>query len=159
MQFVKKFLFCFSLLTLGMTLATPINATESGRIKDSKDFRDKIQAYLLEVAKATTDIYEISLHAMLDSGDTVRIACTNLEKLGSPSDPEDVEAIIANQVIFIHEGEVFDVTVPLLNKQGLSIAVSGIKVEHKGKISQLEARQVAIRLAKKIEQKMQLLQN
>lgn len=54
------------------------------------------------------------------------VASTIPEKIGKASDPEDVHALTTGEVVVLHEGENYDVTVPIADRFGNFIAVAGV---------------------------------
>lgn len=137
------------LLWFGMGLA--FAAQEMGTVNTSKESVAKIQAYIESMKNKTPSIEEIAIYATLADGNTMRIACTELNKVGHPADPEDIDAIIENKVVIIEEGEVLDVTIPMVNTEGLPAAVAGIKVALGKNMTKDSAKEQALAMAKEID--------
>jgi hypothetical protein len=158
MKYKIASLFSVLILISVICLGGSVNAgDEIGHLKSSNKLVDKIQSSIVKMLKPPT--YEISIHAMLETGETRRIASTTIRKKGTPSEPEDVEAILLDKVIFIHEGDIYDITTPLHNEKGEPFAVTGIKVKlHEENVSKDTAKEIARNLSKKIEAKLLSLQ-
>ena len=54
------------------------------------------------------------------------VASTMPEKIGRASDPEDIHALKTGEVVVLHEGENYDITVPIAHRSGRFIAVTGV---------------------------------
>ena len=54
------------------------------------------------------------------------IACNVHEKIGKPSDPEDLDAMKTGKVVVLEEGDKLDVTAPILDEAGQAVATTGI---------------------------------
>ena len=126
-------------------------AEEMGMLDTSKPHVEKIQHFLDQLIQEDKDIAGINIHATGNDGDTTVIASTTSSKIGTPSDPEDIDAIIENKIILISEGDILDVTVPMANKKGLPAAVAGIRFFLKNGLNKAGAKAKAIDLAKKID--------
>lgn len=125
-------------------------AGELGTVDTSKESVAKIQHYIEGEKKGNAAVKEIAVYATGTDGNTTRIASTDSSAIGKPADPEDIDAIINNQVVTIPEGKALDVTVPLTNDKGQPAAVAGIKMETSDKLDKKAAQSAAEGIAKKI---------
>jgi iron complex outermembrane receptor protein len=72
-------------------------------------------------------LVRLTIHAVPTGKEGSRIiACNIQEKIGKPSDPEDLEVMKANQIVVLKEGDNLDVTAPIRDKAGNAIAATGI---------------------------------
>ncbi len=125
-------------------------AEEMGMVDTSKPQVEKIQHFIDQLMQENKNIAEINIHATGNDGDTKVIASTTSSRIGSQSDPEDIDAIIDNKVVLITEGDVLDVTIPMTNKKGLPAAVAGIRLHMKNGLNKSGAKAKALDIAKKI---------
>jgi len=132
-------------------LAVTVQADEMGTVDTSKAHVAKIQKFIENLKSEDSTIEEINVHATGNDGETMRIASTTPGRAGTPSDPEDIDAIIENKVIVIPEGGSLDVTVPMANKAGMPAAVAGITIALKDGLDKAGATSKAVELAKKID--------
>ena len=73
------------------------------------------------------DIVRLTIHAVPAGKEGSRIiACNIKEKIGSFSDPEDLEVLKTNKTVVLNEGDNLDVTAPICDKAGKPIAATGI---------------------------------
>ena len=73
------------------------------------------------------DIVRLTIHAVPAGKEGSRIiACNIKEKIGSFSDPEDLEVLKTNKAVILKEGDNLDVTAPICDKAGKPIAATGI---------------------------------
>ena len=73
------------------------------------------------------DLVRLTIHAVPTGEETSRIiACNIKEKIGKPSDPEDLEAMKTGETVTLKEGDNLDVTAPICDKTGEPIAATGI---------------------------------
>ena len=85
------------------------------------------QSIVESLAAKHSQVVRLSIHATPSGERTSRIiACNIKEKIGKPSDPEDLEAMRATKTVVLKEGENLDVTAPVLDKNGKPIAAAGI---------------------------------
>lgn len=127
-------------------------AAEMGTVDTSKESIAKIQNFVDNLKKSTPVIEEIAVYATLADGNTMRIVSTTPNMAGKPADPEDIDAIIENQVIVIEESGVVDVTVPMANAKGQPAAVAGIKIALKDGMTKDSAKEKAVTVAKEIDE-------
>jgi len=77
-------------------------------------------------------LVRLTIHAVPTGEKNSRIiACNIKEKIGKPSDPEDLEAMKTNKTVVLKEGNNLDVTAPICNKEGKPIAATGITLRFK----------------------------
>ena len=81
------------------------------------------------------DLVRLTIHAAPTGEEGSRIiACNIKEKIGTPSDPEDLEVLKTNKIVVLKEGDNLDVTAPIPDKTGNIIAATGITLRfRKGK--------------------------
>lgn len=73
------------------------------------------------------EIVRLTLHAVPTGGTAMQfVASTMPEKIGKASDPEDIHALETGEVVVLHEGENYDITVPIADRSGRFIAVAGV---------------------------------
>jgi hypothetical protein len=85
------------------------------------------QTIVERVAARHRDIVRLTLHAVPSSGtQCTQVASTKPGRRGKPSDPEDLEALATGNVVVRHEPDAIDVTVPILFRDGVPAAVSGV---------------------------------
>ena len=130
-------------------LAGAAHAAELGTMDLSKEKVTEIQQFI-EDEKKSGDVDEIAVYATDKDGNTTRIASTDKSAVGKPADPEDIDAIINDQVVSIPEGKKLDVTVALHNDKGLPAAVAGIKLGTTDKRDKNASQKMAEEIAKKI---------
>lgn len=141
------------LVIIGFTiifLSCNAQAAKMGTVDTSKPQVEKIQNFIEKLMQEDKSIDEISIHATGLDGNTKRIACTTTSKIGTRSDPEDIDAIIENKVILISLGDILDVTVPMTNEEGIPAAVAGIHLYLKDGLDNEGAKKHALDIAKKI---------
>jgi hypothetical protein len=85
------------------------------------------QALIDKTVAKYPDIVRLTIHAVPAGKEGSRIiACNIKEKIGSFSDPEDLEVMRANTAVILKEGDNLDVTAPICDKAGRPIAATGI---------------------------------
>jgi len=95
-------------------------AEENERFKEAQALVEKMVAKYPEIVRLT-------IHAVpTGEKDSRIIACNIKEKIGRPSDPEDLEAMKTGKTIVLKEGDNLDVTAPICDKAGEPIAATGI---------------------------------
>lgn len=120
----------FISLLFASTLFHPSIVKQSRAIENDR-FKDA-QAIIEKIVSKYPQIVRLTIHAVPTGEKNSRvIACNVKEKLGKPSDPEDLEAMKTNKTIVLKEGDNLDVTVPICDKEGVSIAATGITLRYK----------------------------
>ena len=110
------FLFFFLLQT---QIASHCQASEARFVK--------VQAIVNNMVSKHPDLVRLTIHAVPTGEETSRIiACNIKEKIGKPSDPEDLEAMKTGETFVLREGNNLDVTAPIWNKAGKPVAATGI---------------------------------
>ncbi len=89
------------------------------------------QQVVSDIAASHSDIVRLSLHGKLDGGEAVCIASTAPEKVGKPSDKEDVDAMDSGVPVEMPEGQNFDYTAPIKDRNGVPFAAVGVTVSGK----------------------------
>lgn len=106
-----------------------------------------------EVVQRHPELVRLTIHAVPAGGATsVILACNLPEKLGAPSDPEDLAAMTTGRTTILREGERFDVTAPLRASDGTAFAATGITLELPSGADEADARQLAERIRVELEQ-------
>jgi hypothetical protein len=91
------------------------------------------QAAVESIARQHPDCVRLTVHALRPSGsDYCAIASTKAEKLGKPSDPEDLQAMKSGETIVLDEPGALDVTVPILQERGRWTAACGVTLQMHG---------------------------
>ena len=132
--------------TNGMVIAADATAVDisAASIK-------KLQAAIDEAKSSAPNVQVISIHAKQSDGKTTKIASTKAAGIGSPSDPEDIEAIANNKVVVIEDKDLVDVTVPMSIGGGKPLAVAGIKIVPSSGTSTAAVQKQAEEIAKKLQ--------
>lgn len=90
------------------------------------------QGVLDGIAANHPNLQRLTLHAVpADKSDSVQIASTVAERRGTPSDPEDLEALSTGKEVILDEPGALDVTVPILMTDGKPTAVVGVTLKMK----------------------------
>ena len=111
------------------------------------------QSLVESIASRNKDIVRLSVHAIPDGGtEYMAVASTSSEKLGKPSDPEDLQAVETGEIIVLDEPGGIDVTVPILRFEGEATAAAGVTVN--ADLGRDAAIQLAQEVAVQIEQGM-----
>lgn len=140
-------------LFAGMVLLTANElafAADAAGVDTSAAAIKKLQSAIDEAKNSTPNVQVISVHAKQADGKTTKIASTKAAGIGSPSDPEDIEAIANNKVVVIEDKDLVDVTVPM-SVGGRPMAVAGIKIVPSGGASTAAIQKQAEEIAKKIQ--------
>jgi hypothetical protein len=91
------------------------------------------QVVVDDVAKANADCVRVSVHSQpADAKEPVNCASTARDRVGKPSDAEDVKAMQTGQPVVLEEKGALDVTVPILAKDGKFTAACGITLKSSG---------------------------
>lgn len=85
------------------------------------------QAVVDTVAARHPNLVRLTLHAVpAASEQCTQVASTMVDRRGTSSDPEDMEALRTGQEIVLDEPGAVDVTVPILAVDGAPTAVAGV---------------------------------
>lgn len=88
------------------------------------------QKLLERLALSYREIARISIHfTPKGSSDNIIIACTDEQKIGKLSDPEDLKVLVTGGTVLLKEGNNFDITMPIRDRQNKIIAVTGITLK------------------------------
>ena len=88
------------------------------------------QAVVESVARQHPDCVRLTVHSTPPSGgESCIVASTKAEKLGKPSDKEDLDAMKTGKTVVLDEPGAIDVTVPILQKDGKWTATCGVTVK------------------------------
>jgi hypothetical protein len=112
------------------------------------------QSVVEAVAKKNPDCTRLTLHCtkVNASGPSV-CASTAADKLGRPSDPEDLTAMSTGHPVVLEEGGALDVTVPIMMKDGKALAACGVTLKP-GSMTREQTIERAKSIAKAVEASM-----
>jgi hypothetical protein len=114
--------------------------------------RPDLQALVEKIAKEHTDIVRLTVHTEPPGGGSLcAVASTSADKLGKPSDPEDLRAIETGKAVVLDEAGAVDVTVPVLQRAGQWKAAVGVTLRGAAGQTQEQATAKATQIAKTIE--------
>ncbi|MEA1991724.1 MAG: hypothetical protein U9N58_05960 [Thermodesulfobacteriota bacterium] len=114
---INLFIIAF-LFQTGMVMES--YASGDDHFSEAQDLIDKTVAKYLNIVRLT-------IHAVPAGKEGSRIiACNIKEKIGSFSDPEDLEVLKTNKAVILKEEDNLDVTAPICDKAGRPIAATGI---------------------------------
>ena len=122
---------------------------------EESQFR-KAQELVEGMASKHPDLVRLTIHADPTGEETSRIiACNIKEKIGKPSDPEDLEAMKTGETIVLREGDNLDVTAPIWNKAGKPIAATGITLRFGKEETESDVVKKATAIAKELNTAIQ----
>ena len=122
---------------------------------EESQFR-KAQELVEGMASKHPDLVRLTIHADPTGEETSRIiACNIKEKIGKPSDPEDLEAMKTGETVVLREGDNLDVTAPIWNKAGKPIAATGITLRFRKGETENEVVEKAKSIAKELNTAIQ----
>jgi len=102
------------------------------------------------------DLVRLTIHAAPTGEETSRIiACNIKEKIGKPSDPEDLEAMKTGETVVLREGDNLDVTTPIWNKAGKPVAATGITLRFGKEETESDVVKKATAIAKELNTAIQ----
>jgi hypothetical protein len=108
-------------------LAAPLFAFVLFHACQTEPMRPDAQNIIDRLAKEQSDIVRLTLHTTPpDGGAMCAVASTASDKLGKPSDPEDVKAMQTGETVVLEEGGSLDVTVPIQQFEGRWTAAVGV---------------------------------
>lgn len=113
------------------------------------------QAIVEAVAKDYPAVTRLTVHTTPPNGsESIAIASTLAEKLGKPSDPEDLKAIKKGMTVVIENTNELDVTVPICQKEGKFTAAAGVTFKTEKGTDKRQLTELAQAIAKVLEDKM-----
>ena len=113
------------------------------------------QAVVESVAKQYPDCVRLTVHSAPPAGgDWCVIASTSEDKLGKPSDKEDLDAMGTGRTVVLDEPGAIDVTVPILLKDAKWRATCGVTVKAAEGANREQLVANANRIAKAVEASM-----
>lgn len=113
------------------------------------------QAVVESVAKEHPDCVRLTVHSTPPTGgEWCVIASTSAEKLGKPSDKEDLDARGTGRTVVLDEPGAVDVTVPILLKDAKWGAVCGVTIKTAAGASREQIVNNANTIAKAVEASM-----
>ena len=113
------------------------------------------QAVVESIADQHPDCVRLTVHSAPPSGgDWCVIASTNAEKLGKPSDKEDLDARGTGRTVVLDEPGAVDVTVPILLKDAKWGATCGVTVKAAEGANREQLVSKANTIAKEVEASM-----
>ena len=92
------------------------------------------QSIVDAMAQKHSDCTRLTLHCMQSQGSAMVCASTLRSRVGTPSDPEDLQAMQSGETVVLEEGDDLDVTVPIIVTDGKCTTVCGVTL-HKGDAS------------------------
>ena len=112
--------FLFALLAFGCT----------AKVESTSPTDAAAQAAIEAVAKANPEIVRLTVHMQpAGGGGPIAVASTAADRLGKPSDKEDVQAMQSGQPVVLDEKDAMDVTVPAMQKDGKWTAAIGVTLK------------------------------
>lgn len=88
------------------------------------------QSAVEATAKMHPDVLRLTVHmAPAGGGASTAVASTAADKLGKPSDKEDLQAMETGQPVVMDEKDAVDVTVPAMQKDGKWTAAIGVTLK------------------------------
>ncbi len=110
---------------------------------------DKAQSVVASVQKQHMECSRLTLHCSM-GGTMKACASTAADKVGKASDPEDQKAVQTNQPVVLEENGGFDVTVPIVMKDGKPTVACGVTLKGAG-MTKDQAVTKATAIAKAVE--------
>lgn len=111
----------------------------------------KAQEVVASVAGQNPDVTRLTVHCSGTGGGMKACASTSADKLGKPSDPEDVKAVQSGETVVLDEAGALDVTVPIVAKDGKWTAACGVTLKPAAGMSRDQAVAKAKGIAKAVE--------
>ena len=140
--------FRFALSVLPILFATACHSTPKPPCPDT-------QAIVVAVAKEHPEVSRLSVHTTPPGGKgPVAVASTAAEKLGTPSDVEDVNAMAKGTTVVLETAGEVDVTVPICMKDNKYTAAAGVTFKTKKGADKKQLEELATAIAKVVEQRM-----
>jgi intracellular sulfur oxidation DsrE/DsrF family protein len=91
------------------------------------------QAVVEGVKKENAECVRLSVHCQPSNAKaSINCASTAPEKVGKPSDAEDLKAMQTGEAVVLEEKDSLDVTVPILAKDGKHTAACGVTLKSSG---------------------------
>jgi hypothetical protein len=88
------------------------------------------QSAVEATAKMHPDVVRLTVHMVPAAGGaSTAIASTAADKVGKPSDKEDLEAMASGKPVVMDEKDAVDVTVPVMQKDGKWTAAIGVTLK------------------------------
>jgi hypothetical protein len=88
------------------------------------------QSAVEATAKMHPDVVRLTVHMVPAAGGaSTAIASTAADKIGKPSDKEDLEAMASGKPVVMDEKDAVDVTVPVMQKDGKWTAAIGVTLK------------------------------
>jgi hypothetical protein len=113
------------------------------------------QAIVESIAKQHPDCTRLTVHAVPPSGGAAcAVASTSAAKIGTPSDPEDLDSMRSGKTLVLDEPGAIDVTVPLLQKDGKWTATCGVTLRAAAGADRAQLVASATQIAKAVEAAM-----
>lgn len=116
------------------------------------------QAIVLAVYREHPELHRLTVHqALPGTSEPIAIACTWSEKLGKPSDPEDLDAMRRGVTKVIETTDELDVTVPIRKRGASHGATVGVTFKTKPGDSRKMLTELAHAIAKDIDARMEVV--
>jgi len=110
---------------------------------------EKAQSVVASVQKQNAECSRLTIHCSM-GGAMKACASTSADKVGKPSDKEDVQAVQTNQPVVLDENGAVDVTVPIAMKDGKPTIACGVTLKGAG-MTKDQAVTKATAIAKSVE--------
>ncbi|MBP8298879.1 MAG: hypothetical protein KA020_00830 [Planctomycetes bacterium] len=137
-----------SLLALSALFVTACQSTPTAP-------QNETQAIVESVAKMHPEVTRLTVHTTPAGGSgPIAVASTMAEKLGKPSDPEDLKAMAKNLTVTMEEVGSYDVTVPICMKDGKPTAAVGVTFNADKGTDKENLKNLATAIAKVVEDRM-----
>ncbi|MFY9343319.1 MAG: hypothetical protein WAT39_12560 [Planctomycetota bacterium] len=104
-------------------------ALTAGCASTSADAAPSPQAVVEAVASENPDVTRLTVHCKKGEAAPAVCASTAKERIGTPSDPEDLRVLASGKIEVIEEGGAIDVTVPIDCKMGDCKSVCGVTLK------------------------------
>lgn len=117
--------------------------------------RGDTQAIVESVAKMHPEVTRLTVHTTPAGGSgPIAVASTMAEKVGKPSDPEDLKAMAKNLTVTMETVGSYDVTVPICMKNGKATAAVGVTFNADKGTDTQNLTNLATAIAKVVEDRM-----
>lgn len=116
----------------------------------------KAQQLVERTVAAHPGLIRLTIHAVPAGETTSRIiACNVREKIGKPSDSEDLEAMRTLKPVVLKEGSNLDVTAPILDRTGKAVAATGITLAFPSGANEEGLVKQAMAIARQLQEALQ----
>jgi len=138
---------------IALMLCSCASGSDNGQFSDAQRLVDQVVANRPMLVRLT-------IHAV-PAGETESriIACNLSEKIGQPSDPEDLSVMATGLAVVLREGGNLDVTMPIPDKTGKIVAATGVTLAGDGRSEEAlmrEAHEIAHEVTAGIQESKRL---